>query len=120
MMGRILRHGFFYIKEVAPVSQRLDEEKDRIKQQRDRREKDFLFRRKGWAAGRDSEVWQHQTEHSQGHDYIEVGIHALDVVMLLAISQPAKHQRQTYKAAECDHDHGKNCVSPERWIVFAM
>jgi len=102
------------------MSQRLDEQKNRVKQQRHRREKDFLFGGKCWAAGRSSEIWQHQTEHSQGHDHVEVGVDTLDVVMLFAISQPAKHQRQTYKAAECDHDHGENCVSSERWIVRAM
>ena len=93
MMRRMLGRGFFYIQEVATVSQRLDEQKDRVKQQRHRRKKDSLFRGKGWAARRSSEIWQHQTEHSQGHDHIEVGIDTLDVVMLFAISQPAKQQR---------------------------
>ena len=119
-MRRMLGRGFFYIQEVAPVSQRLDEQKDRVKQQRHRREKNFLFGGKGWAAGRSSEIWQHQTEHSQGHDYVEVGIDTLDVVMLFAISQPAKHQRQTHKAVERDHDHGENCVASERRIVRAV
>src|SRR6476661_2595321 len=119
MMRRMLRRGFFYVQEVAAVSQRLDEQKDRVKQKRHRREKDFLLCRKSWAAGRNSEIWQHHTEHSQGHDYVEVGIDALDIVMLFAISQPAKHQRQTHQAVERDHDHGKNCVSSERWIVRA-
>ena len=74
------------------MSQRLDEQKDRVKQQRHRREKNSLFRGKGWAARRSSEIWQHQTEHSQGHDHVEVSVDTLDVVMLFAISQPAKHR----------------------------
>jgi hypothetical protein len=64
MMRRMLGRGFFYIQEVAPVSQRLDEQEDRVKQQRHCREKNSLFGGKGWAARRSSEIWQHQTEHS--------------------------------------------------------
>src|SRR5438477_3888654 len=69
MTWRMLGRDFFYIKEVAPVTQRLDEQKDRVKQQRHRREKNSLFGGEGWAAGRSSEIWQHQTEHTQGHDH---------------------------------------------------
>ena len=92
-MRRMFGSGFLQIQEVATVSQRLDEQKDRVKQQRHRREKDFLFRGKGRAAGRSSEIWQHQTEHSQRHNHIKIRVDALDVVMLFAISQAAKQQR---------------------------
>src|SRR4029453_726101 len=52
MTRRMLGGGFFYIQEVATVSQRLNEQKNRVKQQRHHREKNFLFGGKGWAAGR--------------------------------------------------------------------
>src|SRR5512133_3614838 len=104
MMRRMFAGGFLQIQEVATVSQRLNEQKDRVQQQRHRREKDSLFRGKRWAARRSSKIWQHQTEYSQGHDHVEVSVDTLDVVMLFAISQPAKHERQTYKAIEGDHD----------------
>ena len=49
MMRRMFGIGFLQIQKVATVSQRLDEQKDRVKQQRHRHEKDFLFRGKRWA-----------------------------------------------------------------------
>src|SRR5215475_12136310 len=100
MLGR--GRGFFCLNEVATVSKRLDEQESPVKQQRHRYEKDFLFGRKRWAAGRSSKIWQHQAEHSQGHDDVNVSVDALDVVMLFAISQPAKQQRQTHKAVQRD------------------
>src|SRR6516164_7964816 len=112
-MRRMLRRCFFYLDEVATMSKRLDEQESRVKQQRHRHEKDFLFGRKRWAAGRSSKIWQHQTEHSQRHDNIEISVDTLDVVMLFAISQPAKQQRQAHKAVESDHDHGKDGIAPE-------
>src|SRR4030095_809771 len=101
-MRRMLGCGLFYIQEIAAMSQGLDEQKNRVKQQRHRREENFLFGGKGWAAGRSSKIWQHQTEHSQGHDYVEISIDTLDIVMLFAISQPAKQQRHAHKAIERD------------------
>src|SRR5262245_57181739 len=93
VMRRRLGCGFSCLDEVATVSKRLDEQESRVEQQRHRHEKDFLFGRKRWAAGRSSKIWQDQTEHSKGHDDIEISIDTLDVVMLFAISQSAKQQR---------------------------
>src|ERR1700758_3882341 len=120
MMYRMHARGFFCIHEVATVSKRLDEQKSRVQQQRRRREKDFLFGRKRWATGRGSKIWQHQTKHSQGHDDVEVSIDTLDVVMLFAISQPAKQQRYAHKAVERDHDHSEDCIASERRIIRAV
>src|SRR5262245_48486995 len=113
-MRRMPGSGLFCLDEVATVSKRHDEQKSRVKQQRHRHEKDFLFGRKRWAAGRSGKIWQNQTEHSQGHDYVEVSIDTLDVVILFPISQPAKQQRYAHKAVEPDHDHCKDCIASER------
>src|SRR6266508_2360829 len=120
MMRRMLGRGFFYIQEIAPVSQRLDNQKDRVKQQRHRCEKNFLFGGKGWTAGRSSEIWQHQTEHSQGHDHVEVGIDALDVVMLFAISQAAKHYRRTHQAVEREQHYNIQGVNAYLNVIMAL
>src|SRR5262249_50310687 len=93
VMSRMLGRSFSCLDEVAAVSKRLDEQESRVKQQRHRYEKDFLFGGKRWAAGRSRKIWQHQTEHGQCHDDIEVSIDTLDVVMLFAISQSTKQQR---------------------------
>src|SRR6266851_4000051 len=90
IMRRMFGGGFLQIQEVPTVSQRLNEQKDRVKQQRHRREKDSLFRGKRWAARGSGKIWQHQTEHSQRHNHIEIRVDALDVVMLFAISQSAE------------------------------
>src|SRR5215468_11617520 len=108
MMRRMFGcRGFSCLDKIATVSKRLDEQESRVEQQRHRHEKDFLFGRKRWAAGRSSKIWQHQTEYGQGHDDVDVSVDALDVVMLFAISQPAKQQRQAHKAVERDHDHSE-------------
>src|SRR5437762_764800 len=74
--------------EIATVSHGLDEQKNPVKQQRHHDEKDSLFSGKCWAARRSGEVWQDQAKHCQCHDDVQIGINALEIVILLAIAQP--------------------------------
>src|SRR5262245_8214675 len=120
MMRRMLGRGFLHIQKIPTVAKGLDEQKSRVKQQRHGQEKDFLFGRKCWAAGRRGEIWQHQTKHSQRHDDVEVSVDTLNVVMLFAISKPTKYQRKTHQAVKGNHDYGEDCVASQCWIVFAM
>ena len=99
---------------------RLNEQKNRVEQQRHYDKKDCLLGGKCGATGRSSEVWQDQAKHCQRHDDINIGVDPLEVVMLLAIKQSTQQQAQANKAVQSDHHDTKNCVSPEFRIICSM
>ena len=90
MSGFLLHYRVRRFDEIIPVAHGLDQQKNPVEQQRRHDKKDCLFGGERWLFGGKSEDGQHQTEHGQGHDHIEVRINSLEIVILLTMTHSAQ------------------------------
>jgi hypothetical protein len=67
-----------------------------------------------------SEIRQDQRQHHQCDDDSEIGVGALKIVLLLAMTPAAEEQRQADHAVEDNHHHGEQSVPGQARIVRAM
>src|SRR4029453_16802251 len=86
--------------EILAMAHSLDEQKNRVKRERRHSKEDCLLRGKCGPARRSREIWQDKAEHGQCHDDVEIGINALEIVILLAIAQAAQKQAHPHQAIE--------------------
>src|SRR5689334_19912717 len=98
----------FGFHEILAVSHRLDEQKDRVEHQRRQRHEDSLQNRKRRSTGGSGEARKHQTEHGERHDDVKIRVDPLQIVMLLAMAEPAHQQTEPDEAVESNHDNSKD------------
>ncbi len=65
------------------------------------------------------EIGQHQAEYRQRYDHAEIGVGALQIVLLLSMPPAADQQTQAYHAVQEDHHHGEQRIARQRGAVVA-
>ena len=107
------RLGARTLDEEGAMAHGLDGEEDAIEHRREQGEGERLGRRQRRARRRSREVRQHEREHRQGHDHREIGHGALQVVVLLMVSQTAQQQREADHPVQDDHQEREHGVAPQ-------
>jgi hypothetical protein len=111
--GRIL-HG----QEIGPVPTGLEKQERQVEADGRNRDEQLLRERERRSWGGGGEVRQHQRQHAQRNDHAQVGIRALQVVVLLQPAPAARQQRQSDYSVEDDHGDRKQRVARKRGLFW--
>jgi hypothetical protein len=98
----------------------LDGQEGAVERQGHDHQKQGLEARQRRLLGADREVRQDQRQHRQRQDHRQVGIGALEVVLLLAVAQRAEQQRQPHQTVQHDHHHREHGVARQPRVVAAV
>ena len=108
------------VPEVALVAHGLDRQEDPIEGHRHGHEEELLRRGESRPGARDRVVGKDEAEDGERHEEIEEGTCALEVEVLLAVTERAHEQGQSDHSIQDDHEDREHRVTRERRVVGAV